>query len=407
MPEADVQITKTQRYAVLVILCLCIVLTMSTWFSASAVLPQLQHLWQLSEGEAAWLTIAVQLGFVAGAVFAAVTQLPDRVTSTSLIACAAVGAAVANLGILYAGSVLWVIALRFLTGFFLAGVYPPALKFISTWFTQQRGLAMGAIIGALTLGSAMPHLINTGLSVGWGCVILATTLCTLLGAAGVIALLQAGPFPFPKTQFVPADVIPALLNKVVLLTTLGYLAHMWELYAMWAWILVFMQSKFALVGEASSGAALWTFLIIAAGAPACIVAGLWADRIGRTTIVIAMLLGSGVCAALMGFTYYAPFWVTMVVGVVWGATVIADSAQFSAMVSEGADPRFVGTALTAQLGLGFGLTALSIWIIPLMAGAFGWQYAFIALVPGPVIGVLAMMALRRCPESVRFAGGRR
>lgn len=392
---------------VLVVLCLCIVLTMSTWFSASAVLPQLRHLWKLSEGEAAWLTIAVQLGFVAGAVFAAVTQLPDRVASTVLIACAAAGAAAANLGLLYAGSVFWLTVLRFLTGFFLAGVYPPALKFISTWFRQQRGLAMGAIIGALTLGSAMPHLVNTSLSMGWQHVIIVTTVCTLLGAAGTISVLRAGPYPFPKTHFVPVDVVPALLNKVVLLTTLGYLAHMWELYAMWAWMLVFMQNKLAVAGGATSDAAFWTFLIMAAGAPACIVAGLWADRIGRTTIVIAMLLGSGLCAALIGFTYHAALWVTVLVGVLWGATVIADSAQFSAMVSEGADPRFVGTALTAQLGLGFGLTALSIWIIPLMADALGWQYAFMALVPGPVIGVLAMLALRRCPESARFAGGRR
>ena len=396
-----------KRYRVLVILCFCIVLTMCTWFSASSVLPQLRQFWQLSDAQASWLTIAVQLGFVAGALVAALTQLPDRLSSPVLTASAAAGAAAVNLGILFSESIAWVLALRFLTGFFLAGVYPPALKFISTWFKEQRGLAMGAVIGALTLGSAVPHLVNAGLDMDWRYVLVATSIGTALGATGIITVLRVGPHPFPRTQFVPADVVPALLNKVVLLTTLGYLAHMWELYAMWAWVLLFMQSKLAAVGHDPSNAALWTFVIMAAGAPACLLAGQWADRIGRTTIVIIMLLGSGACAALIGFTYHAPLWMTLIIGVLWGATIIADSAQFSAMVSEGADPRFVGTALTAQLGLGFGLTTISIWIIPLMADKLGWQYAFLALVPGPLIGVLAMLALRRSPESLRFAGGRK
>lgn len=394
------------RVGVLVGLCACVVLCMTTWFSAAAVLPQLRLLWRLSDALAAWLTISVQLGFVAGALLAALTGLPDRVPPRRLIALASLGAAAANLGLLVAPGAGVALVLRGLTGLLMAGIYPPALKLVATWFVRGRGVALGSVIGALTLGSALPHLVNAAGGLPWQGVIAATSLATLAGGAGVALFVREGPYPFPRTAFAPALLGQALLNRAVLLATAGYLGHMWELYAMWAWMLSWVRARLGAGGEGT--ASLLTFLVIAAGAPACLAAGWLADRAGRTATTIGLMAASGACAALAGLAFAAPLPVFLLVGLVWGATVIADSAQFSAMVTEAGDPRFVGTALTAQLGLGFALTAVTIQLVPLAADRLGgWQWAFLVLVPGPALGVLAVAFLRGLPEARRIAGGAR
>lgn len=396
------------RTAMLLALCGCVVLCMTTWFSAAAVLPQLRQLWQLSDAAAGWLTIGVQLGFVAGALAAAVTGLPDRLPPRQLMAGAAVAAAAANLGLLWAPDAEVALALRVATGVLMAGIYPPAMKLIATWFRRGRGVALGSVIGALTLGSALPHAVNAAGGLPWQGVIAAASLATFAGGAGVL-LLREGPYPFPRARFDAGRLGQALADRAVLLATAGYLGHMWELYAMWSWMLAFLRARLAEDGPAASGSlASWlTFLIVAAGAPACVLAGRLADRMGRTTVTIAAMALSGACALLMGVVYAGPLWLVLLVGLVWGASVIADSAQFSAVVTEVGDPALVGTALTAQMGLGFGLTALAIGLVPLMADWLGWQWAFAMLAPGPMLGILAMLALRRRPEARRLAGGKR
>jgi MFS family permease len=225
----------------------------------------------------------------------------------------------------------------------------------------------------------------------------------------MVTTLRDGPYPFAKTSFNPAQIRQALSNRVFLLGTIGYLGHMWELYAMWTWLLFFVKARL-IAGHIDSGylASLLTFLIIAAGGPACIIAGACADRIGRTAMTFILMAISGTCAAIIGFTFDVPLWVFLSVGLVWGATVVADSAQFSTMVTEAGDPRLIGTALTVQLGLGYALTVLAIWLLPLAEQWLGnWQWVFLFLVPGPVIGAIAMAALRRLPEATRIAHGRR
>ncbi|WP_159997528.1 MFS transporter, partial [Roseomonas sp. 18066] len=296
------------------------------------------------------------------------------------------------------------LGLRVATGVLMAGIYPPALKLVATWFRRGRGVALGSVIGALTLGSALPHAVNALGGVAWQGVIVAASLATALGGAGVL-LLRDGPYPFPRSSFDARRLRQALSARPVLLATGGYLGHMWELYAMWAWMLLFLSER--LGGEQGWLASLLCFAIVAVGAPACVVAGVLADRFGRTAVTMALMAASGLCAALIGFAYAGPLWLLILVGLVWGATVIADSAQFSAVVTEVGDPSLVGTALTVQLGLGFGLTAVAIWLVPLVASVTGWQWAFVVLVPGPLLGIVSMALLRLRPEAQRIAAGKR
>ena len=388
---------------------MCVVLTMTTWFSATAVIPQVREAWRLSDTLAAWLTIAVQVGFVIGAVGSSLIGLADIVPPKRLMIAGALGAALANVCILWTDSVSIAIALRVATGVFLAGVYPPGLKLIATWFVTGRGIALGVLVGALTLGSAAPHLMNAAGGLHWQTVIVATTVATLSGALLIAWLTHEGPYPFPRAVFSAAQARHAFANRAVLLASLGYFGHMWELYAMWAWFLVFARAALAAQGASGdSTASIVTFAVIATGALGCVVGGVLGDRWGRTLTTALMMALSGGCALGAGFVFNGPAWLFIAVSLLWGFAIVADSAQFSTMVTEVGDPRYVGTALTLQLGLGFLLTIATIWLLPLAADRMAsWQWVFLILVPGPLLGIAAMLRLRRLPEAVKIAAGRR
>jgi MFS family permease len=386
----------------LAVLAAALVLAMTTWFSATAVVPQLRDEWSLGDNQAAWLTIAVQLGFVAGAVLSAALTLPDVVSPRLVLLVGAVGAATANLLLATANGPEAAIPLRAATGFFLAGVYPPALKLMATWFRSGRGTALGILVGALTLGSALPHLVNGLGGLDWKLVVYATSLLTALGGLVAWFGVREGPYRFPPAVFNPRQAPLVLGNRGVRLASLGYFGHMWELYAMWAWFLVFFSAEVA----GSRAAAFATFAVIGAGALGCWVGGLLGDSWGRTSTTAAAMTISGVCAVLIGLVTDGPGALVLVLGLVWGFTVVADSAQFSTIVTELADQAYVGTALTLQLAIGFTLTVATIWLIPVLEGDVGWRWAFAFLAPGPALGVLAMLRLRASPEAARIAGGR-
>ncbi len=395
------------RWHALALLAVALVLSMTTWFSASAVVPQLRAEWDLSDSAAAWLTIAVQLGFVCGALISSLLNLSDVVSPRYVILGGSIGAAGVNGLLLVAGGAAGGIPLRFATGFFLAGVYPPALKLMATWFRKGRGIALGILVGALTVGSAMPHLVNGLGGLDWRLVIYATSALTLAG--GLIAgfAVGEGPFPFPRATFDPGQAGRVFANRGVRLASFGYFGHMWELYAMWAWFLVFFSDELASRGvSAGSAAAYATFAVIGVGGLGCWAGGILGDRWGRTKTTALVMAVSGTCCVLVGLLFGAPAWLVLLVGLVWGFAVVADSAQFSTMVTELADQAYVGTALTLQLALGFTLTVATIWLIPFLEDAVGWRWAFAFLAPGPALGVLAMLRLKSSPEAARIAGGR-
>jgi MFS family permease len=396
------------RRRALALLALSLVLSMTTWFSASAVVPQLRADWDLGDTAAAWLTIAVQLGFVTGAVVSSVLNVADVVSPRLVILAGSVGAAGANALLTAADGPRGAIPLRFATGLFLAGVYPPALKLMATWFRRGRGTALGVVVGALTVGSAAPHLVNGLGGLDWETVVYATSALTLAGGLVARVAVPEGPFPFPRATFDPRQAGLVFRNRGVRLASLGYFGHMWELYAMWAWFLVFFADALAGRGNAvGARAAYATFAVIAAGGVGCWVGGVLGDRWGRTRTTAAMMGVSGTCCVLVGLLFEAPLWVLLAVGLVWGFTVVADSAQFSTMVTEVADQSYVGTALALQLAVGFTLTVATIWLVPFFEDAVGWRYAFAFLAPGPALGVVAMLRLRASPEAQMIAGGRR
>jgi MFS family permease len=400
----------SERWRVLSLLCLAVVLSLTTWFSATAILPELKQELALGASAEAWLTNGVQVGFVIGALAASLVNLPDLVRLGRLMAAAALVAALANATLLLHPGPGGVIAARIVTGAALAGVYPPALKLVATWFTRDRGLALGAVIGALTVGSALPHLFRAvSTALDWQPVVAAASVATATGALLFLLFAKEGPYPFGKAVFEPSRIGQVFREKPLLLANLGYLGHMWELYAMWAWLLAYTRAAFEAqaIGTAAT-ASLSTFLVVASGILGCLLGGYLSDRIGRTVTTAGMILVSGSCALLMGFLFTGPLWLFMLVAIVWGVSVVGDSAQFSAAVTELADRRFVGTALSVQLGAGFALTVLAIWLTPRFADFIGgWRWAFLLLVPGPVLGATAMLWLRNLPESVKMAGGLR
>ncbi|MBT3344009.1 MAG: MFS transporter [Gemmatimonadetes bacterium] len=396
------------RLQVLLVLSLAELLGMALWFSATAVVPALTDEWDLTDAGRSWLTMSVQIGFVVGTLLSALANLPDVVNSRRLFTiCALLGAACnAAIG-LWVNGIEAAIVLRFLTGVCLAGVYPPGMKIMATWFRQGRGMAIGMLVGALTIGSASPHLLRALNSGGgdWRNLMLLASASAVAAAVLCALFVSDGPYAVGGAKFDWRAGGRAFGDRAVRLANYGYLGHQWELYAMWTWIPLFLHAS---VSQSHPALAPWSgvaaFSVIAIGGVGCVVAGVIADRVGRTLVTIVAMAVSGTCCLLAGPLFGGHPLVLLVLCLIWGFSVVADSAQFSASITELCDPRYVGTALTLQTCLGFLLTLASIRIVPWMVGRVGWEGVFAILALGPVFGIISMVRLRRLPEAVKIGG---
>jgi MFS family permease len=383
----------------LLLICAVEVLAMGLWFSASSVVPQLSDEWHLSDAGATWLTTAVQIGFVAGALASAILNLPDRVSPTRLIGAAALAGAAANEAVaLFAHGLALAIPLRFLTGMALAGVYPPGIKLMATWFRAGRGFAVGALVGALALGSGTPHLVNAAPSLDWQAVLSVASVLALVGAGLAVSALREGPYAAAVAPFHPGYVRRLFGDRAQRLVCFGYFGHMWELYAMWTWVPAYAAASFAASGDrdpSRTSVELAAFAAVGvAGLAGCILGGLVADVRGRAAVTIGSMAVSGTCCIAAAALYGLAPAVVVLLMLVWGTAVIADSAQFSTALTEVADPEYVGTAVTAQTAIGFAITVVSIRLLPTVRDAVGWRYAFLFLAVGPALGIVAMARVR-------------
>ncbi|MDE1184284.1 MFS transporter [Paraburkholderia sp.] len=402
---SHVQGGKTRSLAILL---LCQVGAMSVWFSSSAVVAIVKETRHISALDATLLTSAVQAGFVAGTIGSALLSLADRYDPRRLFMISALIAAVATACLTLlepAGPVA--IALRFLTGICMAGVYPVGMRLAATWANRDLGLLIGLLVGALTFGSASPHLLAALGGSNWRAIYGVAACCAFVSGFAIL-LCGIGPGMARATRIQWTALAAAWRNPSLRLANLGYLGHMWELYAMWAWLAVFLDASFTASGVMHPRqAAEWlTFGAVAAGALGAWLGGMLADRFGRTTVTMTAMAVSGACAALMGWLFGAPAWLVGCIALCWGVSVIADSAQFSASIAELAEPSSIGTLLTAQTCAGFLLTLVSIHLVPDVVSVAGWAGAFTVLAVGPLLGCVAMARLRRHPDARRLAGGK-
>jgi MFS family permease len=386
--------TKRASVAVLIVTQIAV---LSLWFSSAAVLPEMGHEAGLSAARLAWLSTAVQLGFGIGALGFAVIGLADRYDPRRVFMASALAGAATNLALLAVPIGGWEsIFLRALTGAAMAGVYPVGMKIATGWGKTDRALLVGLLVGALTIGSASPHLISFVGGAEWRLTIWASTL---LAAVGGLSIMSVGLGPYharaPKLDI--SAIALTWTDRRIRLAVIGYIGHMWELYAFWAWVAVFATGSYALAGEADASGLgkLTAFAAIALGGLACVPAGWYADRMGRAKVAMACLIASGGAAVASALLYGGPTWPMMAVLIIWGIAIIPDSALYSTLVADAAPPERAGSLLTLQTALGFLLTAMTVQVAPALAAQIGWAWVLAIMSLGPASGIRAMQLLVR------------
>ena len=403
------RLTKKSKPLILTIVSISLLFTLTVWFSANAITPQLVNLWDLNQANLALLSIILIVGFVLGGFIYSVFNLPDLVKTPLFFSLNAFLAALGNLLAAFSPNFIFFTTFRFITGFFLAGVYPTSMKLISSWFKRNRGFAIGILLGALTAGSGLPYIFNlTGLP-NWRILLSISSLLALIGSILIYIFIQEGSHLVQGAKFQFSNIKELFSKKSVRYANYSYFGHMWELYAFWVWIPKFLQEVHSRTNPGISVNlyfSMGTFLVFVFGALGNIIGGKVADNIGRTKFNIIMLVISGFNSLIIGF-FLNNAVAALLIAIIWGLTIVPDSPQYSAMISELSNPAYIGTALAIQTTFGFALSNISIWLLPIIINLTGWTYGFMFLAVGPFFAIFSLMKLRNEPDSQLIAQGRK
>jgi len=368
----------------------------SLWFASNAVLGDLQRQWGLGDASLSQMTSSVQFGFIVGTLLFAFFTIADRYSPRVVyFACSLLGA-LTNLGLyLIAEGLSSLLIFRFMTGFFLAGVYPVGMKIAAGWYRRELGLALGWLVGALVVGTAFPHLIKSlNRSLPWETVIFTISIISAAGGCLMLLLVPDGPYLVRGTKFNRRALAIIFRSRDLRSASFGYFGHMWELYTVWAFIPLVLD-KYAEMTHQPLNVSWWSFSVIAAGCLGCIVGGLVSKRVGSCAVAFSQLLSSGICCLLMPLMFHAPPAVFLSFLIFWGVVVVGDSPQFSALTAQTAPRDLVGSALTIVTSIGFFITIISIQFISFLIGGLDIQLVFLFLVPGPVLGLIYLWPLFR------------
>ncbi|NIP39065.1 MAG: MFS transporter [Candidatus Dadabacteria bacterium] len=366
----------------------------SLWFAGNAIISDLQVNWNLHPASIGWVTSSVQFGFITGTLCFAFFTISDVFSPRKVFFVCSILGALANINIyLLADGLTSLLIFRFLTGFFLAGIYPVGMKIASGWYKDGLGRAMGFLVGALVLGTAFPHLIKgLGGALHWNSVIISVSCLCVLGGLLMFLLVPDGPYLYKGTKFNYKAIYHIFSSKDLRASAFGYFGHMWEIYTIWAFIPVLLAAYSALHGT-EINIPVWAFVFIACGALGCFLGGIISRKKGSATVAFYQLAISALCCAFSPLLFDAPEIIFFLVLIIWGITVAGDSPQFSTLTAETAPKEYVGSALTIVTCIGFSITIFSIEFVNYVLTILDPRYVFILLTPGPIAGLFYFLPL--------------